>query len=493
MKTGYILLSTAAVVPLLACCASYQKAADTDTWRIKPVMSVRHSIENPDAYYQLGRYYQGQNRYEQAILAYQKALALDGNFAEARNGLGVIYSAQARMAEAIEQFRLAVELAPAVAHIHNNLGYAQYLGGAYAEAAQTLEHAVRLDPANQATRINLAQAKEKAGTARQMIGQAPQTQLPEKLTAESREVLQPSSAEAREVALPVAPRPAAPPTVAANDAPAISATGAIPTPVQAVPPMTRVAVRAVALPVEAHSRAKDGTVSVIPATAILQPEQQRQGEASVAGAKRSVVPMVESHVQVVQLATNVYKLQERAQASGMLVQPDLSKTQAKKPGMVMPVVQARPIPVRMAQGQTHAGPISQVAYEQSVSQARTVAAPSGSAKKFRLEVSNGNGLTGMARNVANFLVDFGYVGSRLTNQKSYQVQLSEVHYRTGYRDEALSLMSSLPGKPVLIEVDSLRQDINIKVVLGKDWLREIAYFDRSHQGKIRLVRTGSDT
>ncbi|MBZ0093769.1 MAG: tetratricopeptide repeat protein [Sulfuricella sp.] len=390
MKTGYMILSAASIIPLLSSCASYQKTADSEAWSIKPAFNVRHSTETPDAYYQLGRYYQGQNRHELAIEAYQKALAIDGTFAEARNGLGVNYAMQGRQQEALEQFRLAVQQAPNAAHIHNNLGYALYLSGSYAEAASALERAVALEPANQAAHTNLALALGKAGDR----GKAVQ----------------------------------------------VMAQAASPQPAENVPPVAQEAQQALALP-------KDWGV--------------------ITQAARKPVPQVESRIQAVQVEPNVYELRERADVQVV------SAARPQQQASVQPKERDR-VAAQAAQ------PVSKV----------VKAAPA--ARPYRIEVSNGNGVTGMARKVAGFLGGEGYSRARLTNQKPFQVTSSQVLYRSGYREQAQSLVSTLPGKPGIAQADNLRGDITIRVVLGKDVAGNVAYFERS-QGKIRLVRHGSDS
>jgi tetratricopeptide (TPR) repeat protein len=423
MKTGHMILSAASIIPLLSSCASYQKTADSEAWSIKPAFNVRHSTETPESFYQLGRYYQGQNRYEQALAAYQKALAIDGTFAEARNGLGVIYAMQGKQQEALEQFRLAVKQAPNAAHIHNNLGYALYLSGSYAEAANALERAVVLEPSNQAAHTNLALALDKAGDrgkAVQVMAQAARPQPAENVP--------PVTQEAQQVQTGT-PTPVPAPAIA---------TTAIPSPALQ---------QALALP-------KDWGV--------------------ITQAARKPVPQVESRIQAVQVEPNVYELRERAEVQVQVV----SAARHLQQTSVQPKERDR-VAAQAAQ------PVSRVVEQQA-----RAAAPA--AKPYRIEVSNGNGVTGMARKVAGFLDGEGYSRARLTNQKPFQVTSSQVQYRSGYREQAQSLVSTLPGKPGIAQADNLRGDITIRVVLGKDVAGNVAYFERS-QGKIRLVRHGSDS
>jgi hypothetical protein len=135
------------------------------------------------------------------------------------------------------------------------------------------------------------------------------------------------------------------------------------------------------------------------------------------------------------------------------------------------------------------GATSRPASSGTVAQARTVASVSPAAKPFRIEVSNGNGVTGMAKKVAGYLDGRGYSGARLTNQKPFRVLSSQVQYRVGYREQAQSLVAALPGYVTLVQAGHLRGDISIRVVLGKDLARKVAYFERS-RGELRVALKG---
>lgn len=436
MKTGYMILSAASIIPLLSGCASYQKTADSEAWSIKPAFNVRHSTETPDAYYQLGRYYQGQNRYEQAIAAYQKALAIDGTYAEARNGLGVNYAMQGKQQEALEQFRLAVKQAPNAAHIHNNLGYALYQSGSYAEAASVLERAVALEPANQAAHTNLALALGKAGDR----GKAVQ----------------------------------------------VMAQAASPQPAENVPPVTQEAQQvrtATSAPVPAPAVAPAATPSLAPQQALALPKDW----GVITQAARKPVPLVESRTQAVQLEPNVYELRERVEVQVLAVTTakplQQAAVQPKERDKVAAQTAQKPAPLVESR-------IQAAQQVPQVTEHAQAAAPA--TKPYRIEVSNGNGVTGMARKVAGFLGGEGYSRARLTNQKPFQVASSQVLYRSGYREQAQALVLTMPGQPGIAQADDLRGDISLRVVLGKDMTSNLAYFERG-QGKIRLVRNGSDS
>lgn len=94
------------------------------------------------------------------------------------------------------------------------------------------------------------------------------------------------------------------------------------------------------------------------------------------------------------------------------------------------------------------------------------AAPAG--QRVRLEVANGNGITGMARLTSRQLQDAGYAKPRLTNEKPYRLAATEIQYRPGYEPQARQLQTELrPGVAVVPSV-LLRADVQLRLALGRD-------------------------
>jgi tetratricopeptide (TPR) repeat protein len=366
-------------LPLLSGCSSYQ-SSNTVAWQIQPFSSIRNSTEKPEAYYQLGRYYQGQSRYEQAIQAYRKALAADNNFVEARNGLGVIYSIEGKYTEAIEVLKVAVQQSPKAAHIYNNLGYAYYLQGRNDEAITALREAANLDPHNQRTLNNLAQAYARAGT---NSSTAIASIQPDKLT-----------------------------DIAAAHADTVTNNSVSRT--DAAMPASR----------------SDLSVTVQQAQVTPLPGNPRAANQAIA----PVVPQVASPIKAVQIAPNVYELRQ---------QPIATQQQAA------------------SSATTHTD-------------------------RIQLEIANGNGVTGMAKRVEQYLYGQGFVTERLTNQKPFKVQITRIQYRAGHQMEAQRLQSGLPRQASLIQSNNMHTNINVRVVLGKDIAENVAFFD-GKQEKTRLA------
>lgn len=127
----------------------------------KEGISATHDLE---IMYQLGRKYQDEAQFAQAITTYENILSIDPNYAEAHNGLGVIYSIQGKFEPALQHLQRAVALAPLASHLRNNLGYTYFLLGRKPEAISEFEQALRLDPANEKARANIAAIRSKADT-----------------------------------------------------------------------------------------------------------------------------------------------------------------------------------------------------------------------------------------------------------------------------------------------------------------------------------------
>lgn len=86
-----------------------------------------------------------------------------------------------------------------------------------------------------------------------------------------------------------------------------------------------------------------------------------------------------------------------------------------------------------------------------------------------VEVSNGNGVTGMARKSAAYLRGHDFTVRRITNAKHFRFTDSVIFYREGYLQMAKKLAMVIPGFQEMEKVESLgRASIGVRVLLGKD-------------------------
>ena len=97
-----------------------------------------------------------------------------------------------------------------------------------------------------------------------------------------------------------------------------------------------------------------------------------------------------------------------------------------------------------------------------------------------IEISNGNGVNGMAHLVGNFLTTRSFTVTRLTNADRFTYDTSTIFYCPGYSQDAHAVADQLPGDHALDEVKKLgRSNIKIRVLLGNDVINKRRFFKQS--------------
>jgi len=118
-----------------------------------PGSTIRNPTEIADlkvqCHYNLGlAYYQG-DKIEKAIAAYQTALQLEPNFADAYGGLGVIYWRSGDLAAAIRYCQKAIKIAPENIEFHQNLTQIYWQKEMYDRAAIGYRIILELNPSDE--------------------------------------------------------------------------------------------------------------------------------------------------------------------------------------------------------------------------------------------------------------------------------------------------------------------------------------------------------
>lgn len=110
----------------------------------------------------LGRQQEAEEAYKKAVEAYKKYLAADENSkdAEAHYNLGQTYAGLHVYAEAVREYRQATRLKPDDADIYYDLGTALMRLAQYDEATAALSKSLELDPANYRAEDALVEARE---------------------------------------------------------------------------------------------------------------------------------------------------------------------------------------------------------------------------------------------------------------------------------------------------------------------------------------------
>ena len=86
-----------------------------------------------------------------------------------------------------------------------------------------------------------------------------------------------------------------------------------------------------------------------------------------------------------------------------------------------------------------------------------------------IEVSNGNGIRGMAGRSADYFRGLGFTVGRVTNAKDFKFEESVIFYEEGHLQLAKEIARVIPGAQNLEKVSSLeRASIGVKILLGKD-------------------------
>jgi len=165
---------------------------DEDTQALEAFQqAIKLNPELAEAHFRLGLTYdalgqeqEAQSAYKKAVETYKKYLATDENDedAEAHYNLGQTYAGLHLYSEAVREYKQAVRLKPDDAAIHYDLGLALMRLAQYDEASATFSKSLELDPQNYRAEDSLAEAKE--GVARIRSGKKHQEDLLKKKKAE---------------------------------------------------------------------------------------------------------------------------------------------------------------------------------------------------------------------------------------------------------------------------------------------------------------------
>lgn len=134
-------------------------------WRSNLTLLTRVAAINPHAevFYTLGVLLADDNRLDEAVGSYQKALALNPKHAATYNNLGLAYFHQGRLPEAEHALREAERLAPHLSETANNLGVLFLRRGEKEKARTQFRRAIELNPRSSDSFFNLGTTYESEG------------------------------------------------------------------------------------------------------------------------------------------------------------------------------------------------------------------------------------------------------------------------------------------------------------------------------------------
>lgn len=327
--------------------------------------------------------------------------------AEAQFALGRYYRGQARNDQAASAFREALQANPEHAGARDALGVILAGQGRYAEAIAELEKAVASAPLSASIRNNLGYAYRLQGRNAEAVA-----------TLEMATALDPDNARVRDNLL-MAREGAATDEKIARIAPAKG----------------EVAPASVA---QADSAQEGATQTRVAGESVPPPATQQPGASLAAVA----LPAPASVVVAAALPPARSESEDLPPAASPLSAPEPSASAAGNEVVAQAPIRA-PAPASPA-----------------------VAASA--VKKARLEVSNGNGVTGMAQATARQFRDEGYARPRLTNEAGFRLATTEIQYRPGFEPQARALQALLRQGVPISESPRLRADVQVRLALGKD-------------------------
>lgn len=106
-------------------------------------------------WYQQGESHLMKDRYEEAVAAYDQAIALDQGYAEAWSRRGLTLALLGKANESEDSFSQAISLAPEDAEIYYNQAHARNQTGNRAGALASLDRAVSIQPRSRDEAITL--------------------------------------------------------------------------------------------------------------------------------------------------------------------------------------------------------------------------------------------------------------------------------------------------------------------------------------------------
>lgn len=494
-------------------CASSQAPFGESGLKMEAVQKVTHGQNNPQAFYQLGRYYQGQTRYDLALVAYRQALALQPQYVDALTGMGVVHAMLGQYDDALRVLRAAASLDPGSVTAQNNLGYIYWLLNEREDALQAYHAALKLDPTNAKARDNLRVAmKDAVNDPVPVAAISPPAAVPEVAAVGA------SSAALQEAGPQVhALRAPAPRIEASNEQPAAARLSPAPVAVASERTITdsglvlsEVApqVYALRMPVRKAER-----IAVLPERNTMVPAERVVVPVATASPVSPAVADSIAYLAVMNgngvdgMAARVsrYLAAQGYPSAGTGNQPHFSEAQTRIEYRSGHAEQARRLSkllpgqavlsevaaldghakIRLVLGNDirHARPVWDFAGK-SIPPAASSSGASGMVIDRPLVVANGNGVKGMARKVADYLAGRGYRTTSVYDLRPFNKVITRIEYRKGYASQAIQLGDQLPGKVAYVESVGLRTDI--RLVLGHDIKHSMAAWSPWLEG-VKLV------
>jgi Tfp pilus assembly protein PilF len=374
-----------------------------------PAFRPHPLVSDPQASYQYGRYLQNKGKHHWAVQELAKATAADPSHVQAYNAMGISYDILGEYAQAQEAYQAALDIDPDLAWVHNNLGVSALMQGQVHKAISSFSRAVELSPETVRFRNNL-------GLAYAQNGQMP------KAFAQFSVAEGPAKAHAR---LATCYQQAGKTELAREHL-----------------------ARSYAL------ESGSGSTEAMQQT-FSTPDFAGSSETARGDQKHTYRAEVDTNRVV---AAPVAK---QKPPPGKVVRAKPSLEKEKKP-------RQRDVP---AQPQTFANKDNTPDSLEEFPIQNTRPEPQPDSQPG-IEISNGNGVQGMAARVGRYLSGKDLHVVRLSNADHFGHEQTMVYYCPEYLQQAYQVAQEIPGWQDMQEVEELdREEVKIKVRIGRDIVR----------------------
>lgn len=196
-----------------------------------------------------------------------------------------------------------------------------------------------------------------------------------------------------------------------------------------------------------------------------------------------------SHAQTQQNLALLAIAKAKVLPAGLTAQPDAGS----KAGPRLVAVAPNVFELQVATSATAevAAPVPRVATASS-SQDPSPRSVSAELRGVRLEVSNGVGISRLARRTADRLATEGVVTARLTNALPYRQARTEIQFVPGQALAAQALQSRMPVATQAVSANRLSAGVQVRLVLGHDMAGKAiaAWLDAETQPQVAISAQG---
>jgi lipoprotein NlpI len=449
----------------------------------KFVSGVKPYQEDPDSIYRRACYFQERKKHKIAIEEFGKVLAIDPRSAKAYNGMGVCYDSLGEHSRAIQCYEAALALDSGLHYVYNNLGYSYLLQGKLDPSIKAFEKAIALNKDEKRYHNNLAlacaqeglferahaefklggdEASAKQNLARLHLESLPLKNHPNQPTLAS--ISRPAegggdtSGETRDNGPYYRGKITVNPLLPVAEAPTIG-TG-IPKTNEEPVGLNSYALSAEKMDPDQINEYQDSSASLLktrpdgiitganalaiphePAVASKEKDDDvgtKEGMAAIGGKEEEhQTPLLFCMFSGISQGSEI-GAEEQAEAAVDFPQKALASRKAseKESSTALQPAQAEALKLTGA---------------------------------TQIELSNGNGVRHMARDMGEYLKSKGLKITRLTNASHFSHGKTTIYYCDGYQREAQDVAKEIPTDSDMKEINHLqRPNIKVKVLIGKD-------------------------